>query len=91
MLKIFLAYVLPLLAPTMIYLLWARASKARTAATGQTDPDIPLPWIWLAVSGVVLLMISLGILGFWGRSEPGAQYEPPHIEDGRIVPGHSRE
>jgi hypothetical protein len=89
MLRIFFAYILPLLAPTVIYLLWTRASRARMAATGKADPDIPLPWVWLAVSGVVLLAITLSILGFWGRNEPGTHYEPPHVEDGRIVPGHS--
>ena len=41
----------------------------------------------LTATGLVLACASLVSLAFIGGEEPGGAYVPPHIEDGRIVPG----
>lgn len=81
-----LTLVVPLLLPTVAYLIWLRTmhwSEPGGAVTWHK-----LPWVWLALSGVALAAIVLAVVtvGF-GTTTPGV-YVPPHIEKGRIVPGH---
>lgn len=80
MIRILLTYVLPLILPTALYLLWARRAAARGLS-----PDIPYPW--LAAAGVALLALTVFALSLRGGT-PGGKYEPPRYEDGRVVPGH---
>jgi hypothetical protein len=45
------------------------------------------PWPTLFVIGLVLVVLSFI---WWALSEgdgPGGVYVPPHVEDGRVVPG----
>jgi hypothetical protein len=46
------------------------------------------PWYMLAAFGVLLAIASLVSLAFTEGFDPGGTYVPPHVEDGRIVPGH---
>lgn len=78
--KFFLEYIVPLLLPTVVYLLWLRF-----AAADGVERD--MPWTWLAAAGVVLVAIVLGGLALFGGSDQGA-YVPPHMENGKIVPGY---
>jgi len=96
--RILLNYIIPLLLPTAAYFLWLwlmrRYSGARGgdagAAGGAEDEGAetkPVPWLWLALAGLVLMAITLFALALRGGNTPGGTYVPPHIEDGRIVPG----
>jgi hypothetical protein len=87
MLREILTLVVPLLLPTVLYLVWLYAMRWSEAAGGAA-PWRKLPWVWLAVTGVVLTALVLFVVtvGF-GTAERGV-YVPPHVEDGRIVPGH---
>jgi hypothetical protein len=86
MTRVFLTIVLPVLLPTALYLLWAMS-------VGRAGPDTPaaawraLPWTWLAVSGVALAMVVLGVVVETGGTRDGT-YVAPHVVNGRIVPGH---
>ncbi len=81
-----LTLVVPLLLPTVIYLIWLRATGWSETAGALAWHQ--LPWVWLALSGVALTAIVLVVItvGF-GTTLPGV-YVPPRIENGRIVPGH---
>ncbi|HXC30485.1 MAG TPA: DUF6111 family protein [Stellaceae bacterium] len=81
-----LTLVVPLLLPTVVYLLWLRT--ARWSAVGHPVAWHKLPWVWLALSGVMLTAAVLVVVtvGF-GTAMPGI-YVPPQIENGQIVPGH---
>jgi hypothetical protein len=81
-----LTLLVPLILPTVIYLLWLRAT--RWSEANGAVPWHKLPWVWLALTGVGLTAIVLAVVtvGF-GTTTPGV-YVPPHIENGRIVPGH---
>jgi hypothetical protein len=94
MLRVFLTIVLPLLLPTAVYVAWLMATQwsAREAAGGSAQGEgvrwTALPWIWLAASGVVLLvLVLLTVEVHFGAPETGT-YVPPRYEDGRIVPSH---
>lgn len=83
MLRVFVTIVLPLLAPTALYLLWLallrRLGRVRRRA---------MPWVWLAGAGTAALAIVLFIVyvGF-GTAQRGV-YVPPQWRAGHIVPAH---
>ena len=78
----FLTIVIPLILPTLIYVLWMQT-------VGEDRPSgAVLPWLWLAAAGAALLAIVLLVVTVhYGTSEPGT-YVPPRYEGGRIVPPH---
>jgi hypothetical protein len=86
MLREILTLVVPLVLPTVLYLLWLRAVHWSEEGGAATWPK--LPWVWLIVTGVALTALVLFIVtvGF-GTAMPGI-YVPPRVENGRIVPGH---
>lgn len=84
MLRVFLTIILPLLLPTAIYVGWLLVLQWSTQ--GETVRWTALPWIWLAVAGVVLLALVLFIVTVhFGEPESG-RYVPPRYEGGRVVP-----
>jgi hypothetical protein len=86
MTRVFLTVVVPLLLPTVIYLLWL-VSFGRGRSSGGAMAWQGLPWVWLGLAGFVLAAAALFVLV--GRSGPQTgTYVPPHFEDGRVVPGH---
>jgi hypothetical protein len=90
MLRVLLTIVLPLLLPTAIYVAWLMAMQwsARGSAPGEGVRWTALPWIWLAATGVVLLvLVLLTLTVHFGEPETGT-YVPPRYEDGRVVPSH---
>jgi hypothetical protein len=95
MFRVFFTIVLPLVLPTVLYLVWLRVSHWSPGASqeperGETETVrwSALPWLWLAAAGAVLLALVLFVVTVhFGSSQPGT-YVPPRSEDGRIVPGH---
>ena len=65
MMRIFLAYIVPLLLPTVVYLLWLRFAPANGGG------ERGVPWLWLAGAGVVLAAIVLAGLALSGGSPDG--------------------
>ncbi len=89
MLRVLFLFVAPLVAPTVVYILWRtfaprRAGGSEAIQAGQWEQ---LPWLWLSVVGVALLVITLGWLAMTGGGAPDARYQPPRTIDGRIEPG----
>lgn len=77
---------LPLVLPTLLYLVWLRAM--RWAQNGGAMSWRALPWVWLGLTGVALTALVLFVVTVhFGTNVPGV-YVPPHVENGRIVPGH---
>jgi hypothetical protein len=94
MLRVFLTIVLPLVAPTALYLAWVW--YANYSPWGSLPGSLPgeagrwagLPWVWLAGAGALLLALVLFVVTVNFRTAPSGVYVPPHTENGRIVPGH---
>lgn len=83
--RIFLQYILPLIAPFAVYLAWYAFSNR---GGGKKVPHWEEgPWFWLFVTGSVLVLIGMGIVALIGGGEPGAVYHPPVMKDGKVVPG----
>lgn len=87
--RVFLLYVLPLVAPTALYLLW-RYAAARLRADENRAPETAfakLPWVRLALAGVALLAAVLLSFAHFAGDVPGLRYSPARLIDGKIVPG----
>ena len=94
MLRIFLTIVLPLVAPTILYLVWLRVARWPSEGSSEGSPAgeklgwATLPWVWLAAAGAALLALVLFVVTVhFGTAQPGT-YVPPRWENGKIVPGH---
>jgi Family of unknown function (DUF6111) len=81
MLRILLEYLLPLLLPFAVYLLYV--ALARGYAPGWLDTA---PWPYLAAAGLALTAASLLTWSLMSGVPPDRVYIPPHLEDGRVVP-----
>ncbi|MDE2230131.1 MAG: hypothetical protein KGL11_13970 [Alphaproteobacteria bacterium] len=79
MTRVVLTILLPLLAPTAIYFLWL-------FAFGRAE-DRRAPWTWLLVGGLAAAALALVIVGVGSGGPRSGRYVPPHVEDGRLVPG----
>jgi hypothetical protein len=88
--RILLEFLLPLLLPTVLYLLWVRAERSRIERLGRGEPPRwqDAPFLWLALMGVVLAGAVLVALHFAGGSGIEGVYVPPRLIDGQVVPGH---
>ena len=90
MIRIALQILLPLLAPTLIYLGWRAFARYRALKTGVTPHGFweSTPYFTLALVGLILTAISLGSIAILTSNPPGAEYQSPRINaDGGIDPG----
>lgn len=88
MTRIMLQYVLPLLLPAAIFLLWVVLTRQRAGSQETAMERLQRgPWFWLVVGGFVLMAAGLAYLGLTEGSKPGGTYQAPRYEGGRVVPG----
>lgn len=84
----FLSIVVPLLLPTVLYLLYmtmVRQRRSTTAGAGSGWQEVP--WTWLGIAGALLLVVTLGAAALFGGADPGSEYRPARLIDGKIEPG----
>jgi Family of unknown function (DUF6111) len=75
-----LTIILPLFLPTALYIGW-RLALGRGV-------NLPAAWVWLTAAGLILAALTLVLVSFdFGEPRDGV-YVPPHLSDGKIVPGH---
>ncbi|HVM79448.1 MAG TPA: DUF6111 family protein [Stellaceae bacterium] len=87
MIRVLLTIVLPLLLPTLLYVLWVLTMRrAELNAGGQLLQKVPLVWLAAAGLALVALVLVVASLGFGGSGN--GVYVPPTTVDGKIVPGH---
>ena len=78
-----LSILLPLLAPTLLYLYLKSRSGTPALVAARNAPRI-----WLAVAGTGLAALILSVIALTSGAPAGSDYRPPRMEDGKIVPGH---
>lgn len=90
MIRKILTIVVPLLAPTIVYVMYLYFI-AKNRAAEQEGRRLPewrrWPWQILIPCGAVLTAISVALLGLPGDAVVPGTYVPPHMENGKIVPG----
>ena len=83
MIRRFLYEALLFLLPFALYAVYLRLAERDQSASARKHP-----WTFLFASGLALVAASFVI---WGVTEGSGQqgvYVPPHVENGRVVPGH---
>ena len=86
--RILLQYLLPLVLPTLIWLIWYFAiGRNRPAADGSPSQLQHGPWFWLILAGLALLGGSLIYTALTHGFDPTGTYVAPRWENGRVVPG----
>ena len=88
MTRILLQYLLPLLGPLALYLIYMALSRRAAAKRGNSPPTIEQSKLfWSIVLGFVLMISSLVIAAITVGEKPGSgEYQAPRMENGKIVP-----
>jgi hypothetical protein len=91
MIKKFLTFVLPFIAPTIAYILWVYFRQEREEALAQgrrLPPWQDYPWTWLVTFGAALAAAAVILFGsVLDRTGTDTEYRPAHYEDGKLIPG----
>ena len=85
--RILIQYLLPLLGPLVLYLLYMTLVRKRAAKKGEDIPAIERTHVfWSIVVGFALMMGGLAWLAVSTGEAPGdGTYQAPRLEDGRVV------
>ena len=89
MTRIFLTYILPLVLPSLIYVLWIW--NARRTHDPDSEDALPGlrrgPLFWSLVSGFLLMITGLITIALMSGDPPDSgTYQSPRLEDGKILP-----
>lgn len=90
MTKKFLTFVLPLIAPTIAYIMWIyfRREREEAQARGRRLPPWQeYPWVWLITIGAVLASATIVFFGTLGGVGTDVEYRPARYENGKLIPG----
>ena len=93
MIRIALQILLPLLAPSLIYLGWRTFVRYRALKTGVTPHGFweNTPYFTLALIGMILTALSLGSIALLSSNPPGGSYQSPRLNaDGTIDPAQHK-
>ncbi len=86
--KLLLTKILPLALPILVYLTWLAYARKRARKTGTSLNQVSdAPWLLIALSGVMVLILGMLALGLLTGEEAGGIYIPPHLENGEVVKG----
>jgi hypothetical protein len=85
MFRVILYTIVPLALPFAVYAAaayWTNLRKGNPSLPGWEEGN----WFWAGVVGVVFAGAALVFLAMSG-APTDSRYTPPHLENGRIVPG----
>ena len=89
MTRIFFTFVLPLILPTAIYLIWVwRARQNHDHDGGGALPELRKgPLFWSLVSGFLLMLTGLITIALMSGDPPDrGTYQSPRLEGDKILP-----
>lgn len=90
MIRILLQYLLPLLLPTAVFVVWILLTRKRPGDGRSVAQRLQEgPWTILIVVGLVMAIGGMVFLALNDGPEDGKTYRPLRIEDGRVFPGSS--
>jgi len=49
-----------------------------------------IPIVKLSIASIILLIVALGFLRFYGDFDPNTKYSPPKYEDGKLKPAENK-
>lgn len=84
---LFLLRFWPVLIPLLIYIVWMFSVRRRAKKMGEKPPHFrDGPLFWVVVSSLLIAVVMFVWIGLSHPQNRG-DYVPPHMENGRIVPG----
>jgi hypothetical protein len=83
MIRILLLRALLFAVPFAIYGAYLLLSRSRSIV-----PTHDTPWTLLFISGLALVVVSFLYVGLTEGESIQGRYVPPHVVNGKIVPGH---
>jgi len=89
MTRIFFTFVLPLILPTAIYLIWVwRARRNHDHDGSDALPELRKgPLFWSLLAGFIFMSAGLVTIALTSGDPPDSGvYQSPRMEDGKIVP-----
>jgi hypothetical protein len=87
--RIIFTYIVPFLLPAVVYALWVWYRTNYVARHGGEAPKLEKgPWPLLLFMGAVLAFAVLGATALLRGGDPNDTYVPPHLENGKLIPGH---
>ncbi len=84
MIRPILTEILLLVTPFAVYALFLLATRAGVL---QVESWPRKTVAWLTVAAVVLMVAGFVVLSQLDYHPPGSHYVPPHMEDGKLIPG----
>ncbi|MEE2704818.1 MAG: hypothetical protein VX397_01735 [Pseudomonadota bacterium] len=92
MFRVFITYLIPLLLPISVYLVWFFYRSSYVRKHGGSVPPIEKgPWLLLLVIGVFLSVAAMFFTALVRGSDPDVIYVPPRYQDGVVIPGQVEE
>ncbi len=86
--SLFLFRFWPVVIPLVVYWLWLETARRKARKTGA---PVPLfrdgPWYWIIFSTLSIAVLCFLFLAS-GLHENKGNYVPPHMEGGKLLPGH---
>lgn len=77
----------PALIPIVIYVAYMFWRKRHAK---KNNLDIPHlfdgPWVWAVAAMFAIIIGGFIIMGVSAPTNPGTEYEPAHLENGKIIP-----
>jgi hypothetical protein len=88
MIRVVFTYIVPLLLPSAIYFAWGWYRTRYVAQHAGEAPKLERgPYALLLFLGAVLTLASLAATALMQGADPNSVYTPPHLENGKVVPG----
>jgi hypothetical protein len=83
MIRIVLIRLLLFAVPFAIYGAYLLLARARSIV-----PQHDTPWTYLFIAGLSLVVVSFIYVGLTEGETTKGRYVPPHVVNGKVVPGH---
>ena len=87
--RIVFTCIIPFLLPAAVYAAWVWYRTGYVARHGGEAPRLEQgPWPLLLFAGAVLAFAVLAVTALIQGDDPNSTYVPPHLENGKMIPGH---
>ncbi len=84
--RILLQFVLPVVLPGLLFLLWTLLTRARPGRSGRAL-IAEGPWFLLILAGFALMAVGLVAATVVGGTSPDGEYRAPYLKNGEVMPG----